>query len=250
MATVQSRIGPKTVALYLSSPNNPSGRMLPRSWIEALVEWAARHDLWILSDEVYEQFSYRGEHVPVLPLAPERTFLAQTFSKCFGMAGNRCGYVVGPRGVMEALRKVATHTFYAAPTAAQLAALRALDGPGARWVEQARELYCRTAQAAARILGLPDPEGSTFFFWNVNDCDPHATLEGFLKRCAERGVLLAPGPSFGPYPQHVRLCYTAVEPERTLRGVCVVADLLGKRVPEPVDPNWKQELVLRSGGEP
>jgi N-succinyldiaminopimelate aminotransferase len=227
VAAVQARLTPRTVALYLSSPNNPTGRLLPRGWVEALVDWAARNDLWILSDEVYEALCYRAEHVRLLSLAPDRTFLAQTFSKCFGMAGNRCGYVVGPRGVMEALRKVATHTFYAAPTAAQIAALRALEGPGTRWVEHARKQYFQTAEAVAQMLRLPTPEGSTFFFFDLAAYQVAANLEGFLEDCVARGVLLAPGPSFGPYPRHVRLCYTAVAPDRTLRGVRIVAELLG-----------------------
>ena len=118
----EARRTERTAALYLSTPNNPSGRILPRAWVEALVEWARRHDLWIWTDEVYEAFLYKGEHVRALPLAPERTFLAQTFSKCYGMTGNRCGYVVGPKAVMAELRKVSTHTFYSTPTASQIAA--------------------------------------------------------------------------------------------------------------------------------
>jgi N-succinyldiaminopimelate aminotransferase len=219
------------VALYLSTPNNPSGRLLPRAWVEALVEWAARHDLWLIADEVYDTLVYRGEHVRTLPLAPERTFLAQTFSKSFGMAGNRCGYVVGPRAVMAELRKVSTHTFYSTPTAAQLAALRALAGPahlGDRWAAAAREQYRETAQRAAARLGVPAPEGSTFLFLDVAAALDQRGLAGLLERCVERGLLVAPGPSFGPYPTHVRLCYTAVEPERALRGVEVLAGLLGR----------------------
>jgi len=66
----------RTVALYLNTPSNPTGRLIPRSWIEALVAWAAREDLWILADEVYEDYVYEGEHVYTRPLAPERTFAA------------------------------------------------------------------------------------------------------------------------------------------------------------------------------
>ncbi len=226
VAAVEARLGERTVALYLSTPNNPSGRLLPRAWVEALVEWAARHDLWIVTDEVYESFVYSGEHLRALPLAPERTFLAQTFSKCYGMAGNRCGYVVGPRAVMGELRKVSTHTFYSTPTAAQLAAVEALKGPGDRWAEAAREQYAETGRRAAARLGLSAPEGSTFLFFDVSDRLGERGLEGLLERAVDRGLLVAPGPSFGPYPTHVRLCYTAVEPERALRGVAILADLL------------------------
>jgi len=225
---VEGRRTARTVALYLSTPNNPSGRLLPRPWVEALVEWARRHGLWLISDEVYDLMVYGGEHVRALPLAPERTFLAQSFSKSYGMAGNRCGYVVGPRAVMRELRKVSTHTFYATPTAAQAAAAIALAGPGDAWAERARAQYADTARRAAARLGLPAPAGSTFLFLDAARVLDGRGLDGLLERCADRGLLLAPGPSFGPYPTCVRLCYTAVEPGRALRGVEVLAELLGR----------------------
>ncbi|MGH7857095.1 MAG: pyridoxal phosphate-dependent aminotransferase, partial [Candidatus Binatia bacterium] len=193
-----------------------------------LVEWAARHDLWVVSDEVYEAFLFEGEPVRALPLAPERTFLAQTFSKCYGMTGNRCGYVVGPRAVMAELRKVSTHTFYSTPTASQIAALRALRGPGDAWAREVCAQYRETGRRAAERLGVSAPEGSTFLFLDVAEALDEKGLGGLLERCLERGLLVAPGPSFGPYPTHVRLCYTAVEPERALRGVEVLAEILGR----------------------
>ncbi|MBZ0103842.1 MAG: pyridoxal phosphate-dependent aminotransferase [Thermoanaerobaculia bacterium] len=228
LAAVGRRRSARTVALYLSTPNNPSGRLLPRAWIEALVGWARRHDLWVITDEVYDGFVYEGEHVRALPLAPERTFLAQTFSKRYGMAGNRCGYIVGPRAVMGELRKVATHTFYSTPTAAQIAAVRAMAGPGDAWAAAACRQYADTGRRAAARLGLPAPAGSTFLFFDVAAALGADGLTGLLERAVERGLLVAPGPSFGPYPTHVRLCYTAVEPERALRGVEVLAGLLGR----------------------
>ena len=224
----ESRRSARTVALYLSTPNNPTGRLLPRTWIESLVEWAARHDLWVITDEAYEAFVYRGEHTRALPLAPERTFLAQTFSKCYGVAGNRCGYIVGPRAVMTELRKVSTHTFYSTPTAAQLSAIEALRGPGDAWARAAAAQYAETGRQAAERLGIPAPDGSSFLFLDVGGSLDGRGLAGLLEACVARGLLVAPGPSFGPYPTHVRLCYTAVEPERALRGVAILAELLGR----------------------
>jgi aspartate/methionine/tyrosine aminotransferase len=226
VAACAARRSARTVALYLSTPNNPSGRLLPRAWIEALVEWAARHDLWVISDEAYDAFVYRGEHTHALPLAPERTFLAQTFSKRYGVAGNRCGYIVGPREVMVELRKVSTHTFYSTPTAAQLSAIAAMQGPGEAWARAAAAQYAETGRRAAERLGVAAPEGSTFLFVDVSKSLDGRGLEGLLSDCVDRGLLVAPGPSFGPYPTHVRLCYTAVEPERALRGVAILADRL------------------------
>jgi len=228
LALLDGRSSARTAALYFSTPNNPSGRVLPRRWIEALVEWARGRDLWIFSDEVYEPFVFAGEHVRALPLAPERTFLAQTFSKCYGMAGNRCGYMVGPAAVMSELRKVATHTFYSTPTAAQLAVVRALAGPGDAWASAACASYAATGRAAAACLGIPAPQGSTFLFFDVAAHLDERGLGPLLEACVERGLLIAPGPSFGPFPTHVRLCYTAVEPQRALRGVEVLAQLLAR----------------------
>lgn len=228
VAKLEARRSSQTAALYFSTPNNPSGRLLPREWIEAMVDWARTRDLWILTDEVYEPFVFAGEHTRALPLAPERTFLAQTFSKCFGMAGNRCGYMVGPAAFMAELRKVATHTFYSTPTAAQLAAVRALAGPGDAWAAAAREQYAATGRAAAERLGVPAPQGSTFLFFDVAQHLDERGLAPLLEACVDRGLLIAPGASFGPFPTHVRLCYTAVEPQRALRGVAILADLLGR----------------------
>lgn len=218
----------RTAVLYFNTPSNPSGRVLPRAHVEALVAWAAAEGLWIVSDEVYEDYVYAGEHAPARPFAPDRTFTAHSFSKAYGMAGNRVGYVVGPPAAMAEVRKVGVHSFYCAPTAGQLAALACLEGAGDPWVAAAREQYRATGEAAARRLGVEPPGGSTFLFLDVAEHLDEGGLGGFLERAVHRGLFLAPGPSFGPFPTHVRLCFTAVPPEATLRGVEVLAGLLGR----------------------
>ncbi|MDP9121397.1 MAG: pyridoxal phosphate-dependent aminotransferase [Acidobacteriota bacterium] len=218
----------RTVALYFNTPSNPTGHTIPRPWIEALVAWAQREDLWVISDEVYEDYVFRGEHTYSRPLAPERTFAIHSFSKAYGMAGNRCGYVVGPVEAVLELRKVGLHSFYSTPTAAQIAALRVLQGPGREWVAQAKALYQAAGEQAAARLGVAPPEGSTFLFLDVAERLDERGLAGFLEDCVERGLFLAPGPSFGPYPSHVRLCFTAAPKEVVARGVEVLATLLGR----------------------
>ena len=225
---VDERRTGRTVALYISTPNNPTGRILPPGWVTALVEWATRNDLWILSDEVYEDYLYEGEHLYCRALAPERTFSVHSFSKAFGMAGNRCGYVVGPRERMSALGKVSIHAFYSTPTASQLAACRALDGRGDAWIDDVRERYREMGNRAADRLGIARPEGSTFLFPDVADCLDDRGLTGFLGKCVERGLLVAPGTSFGPYSTHVRVCFTCASPDVVDRGIEVLARLLGR----------------------
>lgn len=216
----------RTVAVYWNTPNNPTGRVIPAAWIEALVEWARRHDLWIIADEVYEEYVYGGEHSYTRPLAPERTFSTHSFSKSYGMAGNRCGWVVAPAETTLELRKVSTHTFYSTPTASQIAAVRTLEGRADAWLEAARTQYEGMGKLAADALGLPHPEGSAFLFLDVSARLDERGLEGFLEDCVDHGLFLAPGPSFGPYPQHARLCFTAVPPDVLERGLRVLSGLL------------------------
>jgi aspartate/methionine/tyrosine aminotransferase len=224
---VRERLTARTVALYFNTPNNPSGRVIPRLWLEALIEWARGEDLWLIADEVYEDYLYEGEHTYGLPLAPERTFAAHSFSKAYGMAGNRCGHVIGPGKVMGELRKVSTHSFYSTPTAAQLAGVAVLAGPGEAWIARARESYRAAGMQAARRLGVPPPQGSTFLFLDVADKLDERGLPGLLSDCVDRGLFVAPGPSFVPYPTHVRLCFTAAPPEIVERGVEALAAVLG-----------------------
>lgn len=227
LEAVREKLTARTVALYLNTPSNPTGKIIPRPWIEALVAWAQSEDLWIISDEVYEDYVYAGEHTYCRPLAPERTFAAHSFSKAYGMAGNRCGHIVGPSAAMPELRKIGLHSFYSTPTASQIAALRVLRGPGAAWVAEARESYRQAGEQAARRLGLEPPQGSTFLFLDVADRLDERGLGGFLEDCVERGLFVAPGPSFGPYPTHVRVCFTAAPPAVVARGIEALAAVLG-----------------------
>jgi aspartate/methionine/tyrosine aminotransferase len=219
----------RTVAVYWNTPHNPTGRLMPREWLEALTDWAREHRLWILADDVYEDYAYSGEHVYTRSLAPESTISVHSFSKAYGMAGNRCGYLVGPTEVIDAIQRIMTNINYSACTASQLAALNALGDAGSQWVEHARGQYAELGSFAAEQLGLAAPEGSTFLFPDVAHCLDERGLNGLLADLAESGVLVAPGPSFGPYPTHVRVCFTSAEPEAVRRGVGILAERIGRK---------------------
>jgi aspartate/methionine/tyrosine aminotransferase len=228
VAAVRERAGPRCVALYLSTPSNPTGRVLPADWLEALAEWARRVGVWLLSDEVYEDYVYRGAHVSIGAFAPERTISVFSFSKAYGMAGNRTGYVVAPEEAATQLLKISTHTAYHAPTSGQVAGLRALRG-GDAWIAGARAAYREVGDATAELLGLPPPGGAMFHFLDVASVLDERGLWGFLEDCVEEGVALAPGPSCGSaYSQCVRLCYTAAPPDRVLAAVRMLSKRLGR----------------------
>jgi len=228
VAALEAAITPRTTALYLNSPNNPSGALLPEDTLRAVAALARRHELWILADEVYEHYAYAGPWVPMASIAPERTIATHSFSKAYGHAGNRCGWLVGPAPVVREARRIATHLIYNPPTPSQAAALAALER-GDPWLDQAREHYLREGVWAADRLGVPHPEGGTFLFVDVGDHIDDRGLLGFLEDCVDRGLVLAPGPSFGRHWQtQVRLCFTCETPEKTRRGVEILAELMGR----------------------
>ena len=225
VAAVAAQRSPRTKALYISSPNNPTGRVLPGAALRQLAEWARREELWLISDEVYEHLAFDAPHQRVAPFAPERTIGSFSFSKTYGIAGARCGYVAGPRDVIAEATKIATHSFYNAPTPGQISALAAL-AHGDPWLDQARSAYREIGARCAAALGVEPPEGGTFLFLDLKKTLGDRDLLTFLGRCADRGLLLAPGPSFGDYPTWARFCFTCVPPEQTLRGVELLLGLM------------------------
>lgn len=227
VAAVAALTSERTVALYVSTPSNPTGRVLPADWLEALAAFARREGLWLLSDEVYEDLVYRGEHVSLGRFAPERTVTAFSFSKSYGMAGYRVGYLVGPPEVVAEVHKLHVHSTYSAPTPSQLAALRALRD-GDAWLAETRHFYQRAGDDAAGVLGVPPPDGSTFLFLDVADRLDERGMLGFLEDVFEDGVVLAPGASAGSdYAGWVRLCFTAAPPEQVAGAVRLLAKRLG-----------------------
>jgi aspartate/methionine/tyrosine aminotransferase len=162
-------------------------------------------------------------------LAPERTFSAFSFSKAYAMAGNRCGYLVGPdKAQMTTLRRASTHHFFCAPHASQLAAIEVLNN-GDAWLSEAKAHYRKAGDAAADALGVARPEGGTFLFLDVAEHLDERGLHGFLLDCIERGLILAPGSSCGEsYGTHVRVCFTSAPPDVVGRGIAVLADLLAR----------------------
>ncbi len=226
LAAVEAQRSERSIALYVSTPSNPTGRVLPESWLAALAEWAQRHDLWLLADEVYEDVLYRGEHVSLARFAPEQTITSFSFSKSYGMAGYRVGYIVGPRDVVACAHKLHTHSTYCAAAPAQFAALAALRD-GAAWLVETREHYRRAGADAAQVLGLPAPEGSTFLFLDVQGRLDERGMLGFLEDVFEDGVVLAPGASSGrDYEGFARLCYTAAPPAEVATAVRLLAKRL------------------------
>lgn len=229
VAYVESFLTEKTVALYINSPNNPTSLILNDSQINALIKVARKHNLWIWSDEVYADLTYEATHAPIQSLAPERTFAVHSFSKGYGMTGNRCGFVLCPSSdIRMALEKVTTYAYYSVPTAAQIAACMVLDS-AEEWLERAKTAYIQAAKMIALELDIPVAQGGTFVFVDVSRtlANKNWTMDDFLRLCLQHNILLAPGESFGKgYENYIRLCFTAAPEEKVHRGLQILKQLL------------------------
>jgi len=225
-AMLEQRITRATAALYLTTPNNPDGKVLTRAHLEAVANVAKRHDLWVLSDEAYEEYVFDGrEHVSIatLPGMAERTLTAFTFSKTYAQAGLRVGYVVGPTGAIDAARKMANHSVYSVARALQRSALRALEH-GESFIDDARIRYQAARDRSIARIQAPcaKPEGCTYLFLDLTEwvAPEDESVFGVLEHIAGQGVLLAPGGSFGhEFSKWARLCYTAVGPDQLDEGI-------------------------------
>jgi len=235
---VEARITKKSRVLYVSTPSNPTGRVLPADWLEALAELARRHDLWVFSDEVYEDYHYdcegagdgeaSGGHVSMARFAPERTVSVFSFSKSYAMAGQRVGYLAGPAPLVANARKIGTHIYYHPSVVGQRTALAALEN-GAEWLARAHQQDRAVGREVAALLGEPIPQGGTFLFLDVRDRLDERGLNGLLEDCFEAGVLVAPGSSCGEaYGEWIRLSYTAAEAADVREAARRLAGVLGR----------------------
>jgi aspartate/methionine/tyrosine aminotransferase len=228
-ALLEARIGARTKAIYLISPNNPDGKVLARRDLERVARVAEEHDLWVFSDEVYADTVFDGEHASIaaLPGMRARTIVLGSLSKSHALAGCRVGFAVAPAPVVASARRVSTHSAFNVSVAMQRAALAALEDDA--FPRVARATYRSARDAAARALegsgvGFHLAEGATYLLLDfaplLAELPGAPPLLAVLERAVDRGVLLAPGAAFGDaYGACARLCFTAVPEDRLKKGV-------------------------------
>lgn len=217
VAAIEAAITPRTCAIYLNSPHNPTGRVLPERALAGIAQLAEHHGLWVISDDVYEDVWFE-EQPPSLFARPDfaaRTIVTHSVSKAYALAGARVGYMHGPREVMDVIRGVQTFYSYCAPRPMQFGAAVALER-GEDWLAKMRSTYARAGRMAAQALNIAEPEGGTFLFFDLKPfMRAGEGLTEVLERCLDGGVMLTPGTACGTdYGTWARLCFTAVpEPE-------------------------------------
>lgn len=201
---IEAAITPRTKALLLGYPNNPTGAVMTPTQLAEVTAVAEKHDLLIISDEIYDRLVYGIPHtcVPTLPGMAERTVLLGGFSKDYAMTGWRVGYACANPDILGAMRKVHQYTIMSAPTTGQAAALAAFTPEADAYVEQMRLEYDRRRRLLVdgfNTLGLDcfEPRGAFYAFPSI--ARTGLTGDEFAMRLLdEEEVAMVPGEAFGP----------------------------------------------------
>ena len=212
-AEVERRITPRTRMVVLNSPHNPTGAVYPRATFEAIAEIVERHDLLLLSDEIYQKLRYDGvEHVSpaAMPQIAERTITVDGFSKTYAMTGWRLGYVVASPQLIDSMIRVHQYTTVCATSFAQAGAVAALRGPQESVHAMVAEFAHRREMVVAAFADQPGmlvaPQGAFYAFPKV---PAGQTADGWARHLLQtHGVAIVPGDAFGEYGSgYVRLSY-------------------------------------------
>jgi aminotransferase len=200
--SIERAITPRTKAIFIGYPSNPTGAVASKETLLRIAAIAEKHDLMVVSDEIYDRLVYGVEHVcfPSLPGMRERSILLGGFSKDYAMTGWRIGYAAGPEAIINGLVRIHQYTVMSAPTVSQYAALEALR-VGEPYVQQMHAEYDRRRQLIVNgfnRIGLEtfEPKGAFYAFPKVSNCG--LGDEEFCERLLlESKVAMVPGSAFG-----------------------------------------------------
>ena len=210
---IAAKITPRTKAIVLNFPTNPTGGTIGRGELEKIARLCVAHDLIVLSDEIYSELTYEGEHVSIasLPGMKERTVFLHGFSKAYAMTGFRIGYACAPPEITEGMLRVHQYSMLCASIISQEAAIEALQN-GATDVERMRDEYHKRRNFIVNRLtemGLQChmPNGAFYAFPSVKAAKL-SSKEFALKLLEQQKVACVPGSAFGPSGEgYVRCCY-------------------------------------------
>ena len=199
---LENAVTEKTKILVLPFPNNPTGSIMTREDLEPIAKFVVEHDLFVLSDEIYSELSYKGEHISIasFPGMKERTILINGFSKGFAMTGWRLGYACGPKKIIEQMIKIHQYAIMCAPTNSQYAAVEALRNCEGE-VEEMRNAYNQrrrflVSEFKRMKLDCFEPYGAFYIFPSIREFGM-SSEEFAMKFLAEEKVAVVPGTAFG-----------------------------------------------------
>ncbi len=212
-AQLEEKITEKSKVLILPFPNNPTGSIMEKADLEAIATVIEKHDLLVLSDEIYSELTYKEKHVSIasLPGMQERTIVINGFSKAYAMTGWRLGYACGPEAILAQMTKIHQFCIMCAPTTSQYAAIEALKN-GDEDIARMREAYNQRRRFllhAFSEMGIPcfEPYGAFYIFPCIKEFG--MTSDEFATRLLmEEKVAAVPGTAFGDSGEgYLRISY-------------------------------------------
>ena len=221
---VAAAITPRTKMLVLNSPSNPTGVVMSEEEVRAAVEVAKKHDLLILSDEIYEPFLYDAARgLPSPAKLYDRTIILRGFSKSHAMTGWRLGYAAGPADIIAQMTKLQQYTFVCAPSPLQYAALAAMDVNMSDAVAAYRRKRDIAFETLSKRFEVVKPAGAFYIFPKA---PAGQTASDFVARAIDNNVLIIPGNVFSERDTHFRISYATTD-ERLQQGCEILCKLAG-----------------------
>ena len=226
-ARVQPLVNRRTKWLILSSPANPTGAVMSEPELREAVDLARRHDLLILSDEIYKPFLYDPAASGVGKVYSagalyEKAVVLRGFSKSHAMTGWRIGYATGPAEILQQMLKLQQHSFVCAPAPFQWAAMAALDVSSRPMIEDYRRKRQIVVDRLSRKFELTEPGGAFYCFPRA---PKGASATEFVKRAIEHNVLVIPSNVFSEQDTHFRVSYAATD-EKLVAGCDILCSLV------------------------
>ncbi len=220
--SLEAAITPRSKILLINSPNNPTGVVYDAASIRGICALAERHNLLIISDEIYCQLAYDGAVPSPLTWAPDRTLLLRGFGKSYGMTGWRMGYAAGPPELITQMGNMQQYTFVCAPSIAQHGAVAALDTDLTPQIDAYRRKRDLVVAALGSAFEYTRPSGGFYFFLKVPQ--RYAGGTAFVEAALQRNLLCVPGGVFSTRDTHCRISYATTDDTLT-RGCAVLREL-------------------------
>jgi len=221
-ARVEAAITPRTKLLMLNSPSNPTGMVMSDAEIQAAVALAKKHDLILLTDEIYEPFLYdQARGLPSPARYYDKTLLLRGFSKSHAMTGWRLGYATGPEAILSQMIKLQQYTYICAPSPLQEAAVAALDVSMTDAVNAYRRKRDLVFDRLSKKFDVQKPGGAFYIFPKA---PAGMTGTQFVAEAIKNNVLIIPGNVFSEYDTHFRISYATTE-EKLIAGCDVLCSL-------------------------
>jgi len=232
---LESKITARTKLIVVNSPNNPCGSVIPHSDLERIAELAIKNDLIVLSDEIYHDFYFEGEHTSItqIPGMRERTIILDGFSKSYAMTGWRLGWAVLPDSLVEPFSRLTTNSVSASTTFTQIAGIAALEGTQQPVIDMVGEFKKRRKVIVDGLnsidgISCQTPDGAFYVFPNIRGTG--MTSQEFADACMyDANVALLAGTAFGECGEgYARLSFANSE-ENLLKGISQIKEMLATR---------------------